>query len=390
MKPSSIVVCGTGLVGLATALGLARAGHRPCLLGPRQAPAPAVPDVYHPRVYAVSPPAQRFLQELGVWGLLDARRITAVEGMQVHGDAGGSVDLRAWQRMQPALAWIAESGELERGLYQALQIFGVDWREDRFERLVPGGLVTASGRELPAQLIVGADGSDSAVRQAAGITFTERDYHQLGLVAHLTAALPHDGIARQWFVDGEVVALLPMPDTAQGPQVSMVWSMERTRAQSVLAMAPEARARYVQALLDGVTGACLGPLTVRGEVLGFPLTLAQSGMIAPGVALVGDAAHRVHPLAGQGLNLGLGDVEQLLRVLVEKPALVSPGDETVLRRYRRARAEPVWAMRMATDGLHRLFAADLPPLVLGRNLGMKLVDRLPWVKQRLIAAASNN
>ncbi len=390
MKSSSIAVCGTGLVGLAAALGLARAGCKPCLLGPRQPPAPAECDVYHPRVYAVSPPAQGFLQELGVWGLLDAKRITAVEGMQVHGDAGGSVDLRAWQRMQPALAWIVESGELERGLYQALQIFGVDWLEDRFERLTPEGLATASGRELAAQLVIGADGMHSAVRQAAGIAFTERDYHQVGLVAHLTAQVPHDGIARQWFVDGEVVALLPMPDTAQGPQVSLVWSMERTRAQAVLAMASEARAEYVQALLAAVTGGCLGTLAVRADVLGFPLTLAYSDMIAPGVALVGDAAHRVHPLAGQGLNLGLGDVEHLLRVLVEKPALVSPGDETVLRRYRRARAEPVWAMRMATDGLHRLFAADLPPLVLGRNLGMKLVDRLPWVKQRLIAAASNN
>lgn len=390
MKSSPIVVCGTGLVGLATALGLARAGYRPCLLGPRQLPAPALPDSYHPRVYAVSPPAQQFLQTLGAWDLLDARRVTAVEGMQVHGDAGGNVELRAWQRMLPALAWIVESGELERSLHQALRVYGVDWVEDRFERLTPGGLATATGRELPAALVIGADGAQSAVRRAAGIEFTEQDYQQLGLVAHLTATVPHDGIARQWFVDGEVVALLPMPDTDQGPQVSLVWSMEHSRAQAVLAMAPEARAAHVQTLLAGVTGGCLGVLTVRAEVLGFPLTLAQSDMIAPGVALVGDAAHRVHPLAGQGLNLGLGDVEQLVRVLVEKPGLASPGDDTVLRRYRRARAEPVWAMRMATDGLHRLFATDLPPLVLGRNLGMSLVNRLPWLKQRLIAAASNN
>ena len=197
-------------------------------------------------------------------------------------------------------------------------------------------------------------------------------------------------MARQWFVDGEIVALLPMPDTAQGPQVSMVWSMERARAQAVLAMSPAERAEHVQALLAAVTGDCLGRLTLRSEVLGFPLTMAHSDMVAPGVALVGDAAHRVHPLAGQGLNLGLGDVEHLLKILIEKPVLVSPGDETILRRYRRARAEPVWAMRMATDGLYRLFATDIPPLVLGRNLGMTLVNRLPWVKQRLIAAASNN
>lgn len=385
-----IVICGSGLVGLATALGLARAGFRPSLLGPRKPPAPAVPQRYAPRVYAISPPAQQFLQSLGVWGLLDAGRIEAVEGMQIHGDAGGSVDLHGWQRMQPALAWIVESNEIERGLYQALQIYGVNWIEDRFERLSAAGVVTASGRELPAHLVVGADGADSAVRQAAGIDFSMRDYHQMGLVAHLTTQWPHDGLARQWFIDGDVLALLPMPATAEGPQVSMVWSMGQARAQSLLAMPAAEQASRLHAMLAQVTGGCLGELSLRSDVLGFPLTLAQSGMIAPGVALVGDAAHRVHPLAGQGLNLGLGDVEHLVRVLVEKPALVGPGDETVLRRYRRQRAEPVWAMRMATDGLHRLFATSLPPVVLGRNLGMTLVNRLPWVKQRLIAAASNN
>jgi ubiquinone biosynthesis UbiH/UbiF/VisC/COQ6 family hydroxylase len=292
--------------------------------------------------------------------------------------------------MLPALAWIVESTELERGLYQALQFFGVQWVQERFKCLIPGGLMTASGRELPAQLLIGADGVDSAVRQAARIAFTERDYHQMGVVTHLNCALPHDGVARQWFTGGEVAALLPMPDTAAGPQVSLVWSMQIERARALLGLPAQERASQLQQLLAGVTGGCLGELAVRGEVLGFALTLAQSGMIAPGVALVGDAAHRVHPLAGQGLNLGLGDVEQLLRVLVQKPALVSPGDETVLRRYRRARAEPVWAMRMATDGLHRLFASPLPPVALGRNLGMNLVNRLPWLKQRLIAAASNN
>src|SRR5690606_5169599 len=149
-------------------------------------------------------------------------------------------------------------------------------------------------------------------------------------------------------------------------------------------------AEHVQSLLAAVTGGCLGALTVRSEVLGFALTLAYSDMIAPGVALVGDAAHRVHPLAGPGLNLGLGAVERLLRALIQKRVFVSPGDETGVGRYRRGGGGPVWGMGMGTGGLVRLFATDIPPVVLGRNLGMKLVDRLPWVKQRLIAAASNN
>src|SRR5690606_20699445 len=131
-------------------------------------------------------------------------------------------------------------------------------------------------------------------------------------------------------------------------------------------------------------------LRVRSTLYGFPLFLEQSAMVAPGVALVGDAAQRVHPLAGQGLNLGLGDVEALIRVLVAKESYRGVGDKRVMDRYRRARAEPLLAMRLATDGLHRLFTSQAPPLMLARNVGMQLVDRVPFIKRRLIAGASGD
>jgi len=414
MKPPSIVICGTGLVGLATALGLARAGWRCCLLGKRQLPSPLSrlsAHAHHPRVYAISPPAQQFLQRLGVWGLLDASRVTAVQSMQVVGDAGGQVTLHGWQRMQAQLAWIVESDSLERALHQALQMFEVEWVEEPFGQFARNengditGVLTGSGRALPAQLIIGADGAASAVRQAAGIACFERAYGQIGLVANLQAQIPHQACACQWFEHGEILALLPMPDAvfpdapAPKSQVSMVWSMNEARAQALLALPADAQAQRLQSFLTGMTGNALGKLIVRSDILHFPLTLLESDMIATGsqttgsqtgIALVGDAAHRVHPLAGQGLNLGLGDVENLIRVLMDKPALVSPGDASVLRRYRRARAQSVWAMRMATDGLQRLFASDVPAVVWARNLGMQCVEHLPGIKQRLIAAAARN
>src|SRR5690606_20915316 len=207
-------------------------------------------------------------------------------------------------------------------------------------------------------------------------------------VTHLTAERPHGNPAMQWFASDRVLALLPMPDTSDGHQVPMVWSISDERAKTLQSLPRAERdARLAVSLLAATDGA-LGRLTVRSGVHGFPLFLERSAMVAPGVALAGDAAHRVHPLAGQGLNLGLGDVAQLLSTLRERPQGCGPGQLNLLRRYRRARAEPVLAMGMVTDGLHRLFASHSAPVVMARNAGMRLVDRLPFIKRHLISGAS--
>lgn len=388
MSTNQIIVCGTGIVGLAAALGLARQREKVLLLGPRKPPEPAQADVYFPRVYALSSESKHFLERLGVWDLLDFRRVTPVESMQVYGDASGHVDLRAWQAVQPEMAWIIESTEIERVLHQAVKMFGVVWHDDRFESLTTHGIKTASGKQLEAALVIGADGADSPVRSAAGISVTSKAYGQMGVVTHLTAERPHGHAALQWFTSDSVLALLPMPDTADGPQVSMVWSMDDDRAQALLALPEnEQRARLELELLAATEGA-MGRLTVRSGVYAFPLFLERSAMVAPGVALAGDAAHRVHPLAGQGLNLGLGDVSQLLDILRARPQWCSPGQLSVLRRYRRTRAEPVMAMSLVTDGLFRLFASPAAPMMVARNLGMRIVDRMPFLKRQLIVGAS--
>lgn len=388
MSKESVLVCGSGIAGLAATLGLTKAGFDVALIGPRAAPAPVSHDIYCPRVYAISAASQAFLSRLGVWNMMDSRRLTPVETMEVYGDGGGALHLHAWQAAQGALAWIVEASEMERALQQAVQVFGITWHAEKLQRLESNTVFTDTGRALKADLLVGADGAQSPVRTAAGIPHKSRPYGDMGLVVHLTAELPHQNAALQWFTGDAVLAVLPLPDTADGHQVSMVWSMPESMAQELMALPESQRNHALEARLAAASGGRLGRLRVRSPLLGFPLFLEHSGMVAPGVALVSDAAHRVHPLAGQGLNLGLADVEGLLRVLADKETYRKAGDLRVLHRYRRARAEPILAMRVATDGLHRLFAMQAPPVVWARNLGMQCIDRLPFVKRALIGGAS--
>jgi ubiquinone biosynthesis UbiH/UbiF/VisC/COQ6 family hydroxylase len=358
------------------------------LLGPKHQIKPADTEFFQPRVYAISPASQKFLASIGVWDMLPTSRLTPIESMEIFGDGDGHLNLRAWQNAMPELAWIVEAVEIERVLIQAVQFVGLQWVTEKVVAYRPGMLTTETGMVIEADLVIAADGAQSPLREAAGVSVDIKPYGVTGLVAHLNCVKPHHGKAVQWFREDGVLALLPLPDTRAGHQLSMVWSMKDPQANALLAQEPAQQSVILTNMLAQATDGQLGALTQCAPLHGFPLTLNQSPMIDDRLALVGDAAHRLHPLAGQGLNLGLGDVQSLVEIVVEREPFRTAGDPMVLRRFRRARAEPVMAMRLVTDGLHRLFNVQAAPAVWLRNIGMNLVEKLPFIKRQIIGGAS--
>jgi ubiquinone biosynthesis UbiH/UbiF/VisC/COQ6 family hydroxylase len=247
-----------------------------------------------------------------------------------------------------------------------------------------GATVTLDGGAVIASaLVVGADGGQSWVRGQCDIGLDYRSYHQRAVVANFACDKPHHGVAYQWFTGHEgIVALLPLP----GNRVSLVWSAPDALADTLMRESLGELAVRLAVLSEEKLGVLrpLQPETVKQ----VPLALIRPhAIVAPRVALVGDAAHVVHPLAGHGMNLGFADVAQLLETVAAREDQRSIGDERVLARYARARKEDVLLMQLATDGLARLFGADLEPVRVVRNLGLNLLNKLPMLKRRLMAHA---
>jgi ubiquinone biosynthesis UbiH/UbiF/VisC/COQ6 family hydroxylase len=380
-------IVGAGVAGLATALGLAQQGLKQvALIGPRVRPhRPSEAQPFDARIYAVAPGSAALLERLGVWARMDATRTCAVERMRVFGDAGEELVFDAYGAAVPRLATIVEESELARVLDAACDYQPAIARfEAPFQSLDPapaGAQVgLADGTQLAVGLLVGADGANSAVRAAANISATVKAYRQTAVVANFACERPHLNTAWQWFTDEGVVALLPLP----GDRVSLVWSAPDALAPSLQALDASAFARRV----GDRSGHALGTLAAAGAVHAFALRLLTvARLVGPALALVGDAAHVVHPLAGQGLNLGLQDVDALLGTIARREPFRALGDPVLLRRYERVRAEPVGLMRLTTDGLARLFGVDDPLLRNARNAGMGLVNRLKPLKNRLIRQA---
>ncbi len=381
-----VAVVGSGVAGLAAALGCAQQGLRVALLGPRPAlrsASDAAP--YDIRIYAVSSASVALLERLGVWGRLDPARIEPVMRMRVFAGETSELGFDAYGAQVERLATIVEESELLRVLDAACDFQPAIHRfESRFDAWVaePAAAVLrlADGSTLRARLVVGADGASSAVRVAAGIGSELKPYGQTAVVANFGCERPHLGTAWQWFTREGIVALLPLP----GNRVSLVWSAPADLAPQLAGLAPDELAARVTLRSQAV----LGELRPLGPSAGFPLRLMTVQRLAgERLALVGDAAHVVHPLAGQGLNLGLQDVAELLRVLAQREPFRELGDAVLMRRYERARAEPVALMRTTTDGLARLFAIEAAVVDRMRGLGFSLVDRLPWLKRALIRQA---
>lgn len=366
MPSHDILVRGAGAVGLAAALALSRQGRSVALLG---APPRALPedDV---RAFALNAASVRLLQTLKVWDALPADARTAVHDMHVEGDAAGAaLDFSAFSQSVAELAWIVDATELERALRTAL-------------RFSPH--VTEVAAEVPATLQVLAEGRDSAARDRLGVRVAHTAYGQRAIAARLTGAQAHAGLARQWFRSPDVLALLPLDRPTPGHGFALVWSLPEARADALMAL-PDAG--FDDALRDATANAA-GPLALAGPRAQWSLALAQARAISgPGWVLVGDAAHLVHPLAGQGLNLGLADVAALAGVLAAREPWRPLGDARLLARYARARWAPTEAMALLTDGLLQLFASPRPAVRGLRNRGLSLLNRLPPLKRFLAGQA---
>jgi len=381
-----LAVVGAGLVGLA----FARAAQdlKIGVISP-DAPqaAPPADAAFGARIYAISPGNVAFLRALRVWQLIPESRLTPVYAMQVHGDDGRALlEFDAYRAGVGELAWIVEDAALQAALWRALE------HRERCE-LLPAARCTAlearedearlrleDGRALSARLVVAADGANSPLRAMAGLEARVRPYGQSAVVANFACERAHGNVARQWFQGGPILALLPLP----GAQVSMVWSLPEREAERLLALDPEALCRAVEAASSGAVGA----LSLVGAPRAFALRrIAARRLVAPRVALIGDAAHVVHPLAGQGANLGFQDARALARVLAERAPVSDIGAIRFLRRYERMRAEPVLAMDAVVHGLYGLFKSPDLGVARLRNLGLNLTGRIPVLKNLLMRQA---
>ncbi len=387
---TAVCIVGNGAIAKTAALAFAQSGLSVTLLGPP--PAPTRPDEasWDVRVFALNHTAHRLLDCLKVWGAMDQSRIAPVDAMLVNGDGSkaGALNFDAYGAHTGTLCWIVEDRNLNQALDAALRfaqnVHFVHGKAVALKHDEQGAVITLDdGSHLGASLVVGADGAQSWVRGQCDIGLDYRPYNQSGVVSNFACELPHHGVAHQWFTGEQgIVALLPLP----GNQVSLVWSAPDMLADALCREGATALAERLAAFAREK----LGKLTpLQPEVVkAFPLRLMRPhSMVAPRVALVGDAAHVVHPLAGHGMNLGFGDVQELVKAVAEREEHRSIGDDRVLSRYARARKEEVSLMLATTDGLERLFGADLEPVRAVRNFGLNLLDKLPGVKRRLISHA---
>ena len=378
-----VVIVGGGLAGLSLACALRDTRLKIALVENRVASPSAGWDA---RVYAISPANADFLRAIGIWKHLDSARIGPIEAMRIVGDGGALLDFSAYQAGISELGWILESSLMSGELWETVK------RQGNVTLFCPAQpsaielsdelavLTLADGQTLKSRLLVGADGRDSWVRAAARLPAIDTAYGEMGLVANFACELPHRAIARQWFRDDGVLAYLPLA----GQRISIVWSTPDAHARQLLALPAEDLSRRVAA----AGGEALGELSLITPASAFPLRLIRvPRTVARRLALIGDAAHGIHPLSGHGINLGYQDARTLGELLATTPSWQDIGSARLLQRYQRARREETTLLQYTTHTLHHLFREKLPGFKPLRNIGMSLTNGLPVVKNLLVRYA---
>ena len=399
IRAVDVAVVGGGITGKACALGLAQLGLQTIQIAPDlgQAVAPPQGNQWGQRIYAFSPSTQKLLAHLQVWDAIDHSRLQPVRDMRIFGDRGEKQDqlhLSAFEAGTPQLAWIGESNVIEHTLDQASRF------QNKLERISDAveniqvdadgaSLQLTNGSTLRAQLVIAADGANSPIRSELGISAKEESYSQSAVVVNWICSHAHLETAYQWFLPGgDIVAMLPLPNQ----QVSMVWSTSPENAAELLQLDQVAWSEKFSLIANGAIAAQLGELTLNSTPAAFPLKRMRASRFIgpdenPKVVLIGDAAHVMHPLAGQGLNLGLRDVATLLNILSKRESFRLPNDKVLLRRYERQRQGDTSALLWVTDKLKKLFSASSGTEKQLRNWGLGMVNRSHFIKRRLIERA---
>lgn len=383
-----VLVVGAGLVGSAAALALSQLGYSVVLIDRGNPfadnPASFPCREWDSRIYAITPGNTKWLETIGVWQHLPMSRVCPIDKMHITGDQGDdTLVFDAYEANCEQLGVILENNTLMQAMRAALQQADItiltQIQPTHYQPHGDGVTVTLhDGQVIQAALVVAADSGQSWVREQAEIPVHLHAYAQQGVVANFSTVLPHGNIARQWFLGDSILAWLPLPEN----RISMVWSTPHYA--SLLALPPEVLAHQVAS----AGGNTLGKLELITPAQSFKLLKQRADtMIGHHLALVGDAAHRVHPLAGQGVNLGFRDVIALVAALNKKAIKQSIGDKRLLRAYERSRGFDVSALTTVTHGLQNLYAEDVKLLQALRNKGLSLVNQQAWLKKMLIQHA---
>ncbi|MDX1500473.1 MAG: FAD-dependent monooxygenase [Woeseiaceae bacterium] len=390
-----VAIVGAGLAGLATAALLSRTEQgerlRITVVDAAKRPAPPATDDYALRVSAIATGSVTVLERTGAWALLDKKRACAYERMRVWDESTAPDDpttlsFDAAEFAVAQLGFIVENDRLHAALLEALAAAGIDWH---FGTTVEGiereagacRVALAGGRRLDADLVIGADGADSVVRTLAGIETRDHPYGQVAIVTHLEPEQPHRNTALQRFLADGPLGILPLADG----RVSVVWSGSAGKAEAAM----QASDAQLSELLTRASDHVLGRLGVAGPRGRFTLRARHArSYVEPGIVLVGDAAHAVHPLAGQGANLGLRDAAVLAEVVGEALARGEhPGDRPVLRRYERRQKGRNATMLHFMTALNALFAIDAAPVRALRTTGMRLFNKSGPLREYMVGVA---
>ena len=391
-----VIVVGAGVVGAALALGLARAGFEVALIEAHAARPWHIEDELDPRVVALAPDASALLQRLGVWPAIAAARVSGYRRMCVwDAQAPGELVFDAAERGELTLGHIVENRLIQHQLWTALgDSDGAGGNSRAVRRLCPAQVqdvennagcveaLLADGTRLRSKVLLAADGANSPLRDALGIGTRDRDYDQRGVVCHVQTERSHEQTAWQRFLPGGPLAMLPLNDG----RCSIVWSLPNAEAERVLALDVETFHRELGCASDFR----LGQITASTPRFGFPLRLRLAKRYLVGRSLlIGDAAHAVHPLAGQGMNLGLRDVDNLLgQLCAARERGQDIGAEHVLRRYERERRSENTLAALGMDLIERSFKVDSLPFAILRGGALGVVNRVGPLRRLLADAAA--